>query len=78
MLSTYNDKNSFAMAYNIYADKLLGTNIVPQSVYDLTQNYVTTFARRYFSLIKVALTKFSSEPFGVVLDSRQLTNTKSG
>ncbi|KAI1794379.1 DUF1793-domain-containing protein [Ganoderma leucocontextum] len=32
---SYGDSNSWGLAYNLYADKLLGTNLFPSSVYDM-------------------------------------------
>ena len=32
LLGVYGDEQSWALMYNLYADKLLGTNVVPQSV----------------------------------------------
>ena len=32
LLGVYGNEQSWALMYNLYADKLLGTNVVPQSV----------------------------------------------
>ena len=32
ILGFYNDESSDSLLYNIYADRLLGTNLIPQSV----------------------------------------------
>ena len=38
-----NQPGSWGIAYNLYADKLLGTNIFPSSVYDM-RTYLILFA----------------------------------
>jgi len=63
MLSEYGNENSFALAYNLYADQLLGTNLVPDFVYSVTQQYIMN-------------SNFSGA-YGVSLDSRQPRNSKS-
>ena len=35
LLGVYGDQQSWSMMYNLYADKLLGTNIVPSDIYDM-------------------------------------------
>jgi hypothetical protein len=40
MLSEYGNQTSFALPYNLYADQLLGTKLVPDFVYTVTQNYI--------------------------------------
>ena len=42
MLSEYGNQNSFALAYNLYADQLLGTKVVPSFVYNVTQSYINS------------------------------------
>ena len=32
---SYGDSNSWGLAYNLYADKLLGFSLFPQSIYNL-------------------------------------------
>lgn len=32
---------SWGLSYNLYADKLLGTNVFPQSIYDLRKFWVS-------------------------------------
>ncbi|PAV21986.1 hypothetical protein PNOK_0194300 [Pyrrhoderma noxium] len=39
---SYGDDSSWGLAYNLYADKLLGTNIFPQSILDLQTNWYKT------------------------------------
>ncbi|VDC02380.1 unnamed protein product [Peniophora sp. CBMAI 1063] len=36
---SYGDSNSWGIAYNLYADKLLGFNLFPQSIYNLQANW---------------------------------------
>ncbi|EIW62031.1 DUF1793-domain-containing protein [Trametes versicolor FP-101664 SS1] len=56
----YGNTTSWALAYNLYADKLLGTNVFPQSVYDMQTKWYSSHANTY----------------GVPLDSRNtLTST---
>ena len=33
----YNDNNSWGLSYNLYADKLLKTNIFPRSIFELRE-----------------------------------------
>ncbi|EIW62037.1 DUF1793-domain-containing protein [Trametes versicolor FP-101664 SS1] len=57
---TYGNDTSWALAYNFYADKLLGTNVFPQSVYNMQTEWYNSHANAY----------------GVPLDSRHtLTST---
>ena len=36
LLGVYGDQQSWALLYNIYADLLLGTNLIPQTVSEKT------------------------------------------
>ncbi|TFY62886.1 hypothetical protein EVJ58_g3577 [Rhodofomes roseus] len=58
LLFTYGLTNSWALMYNLYADLLLGTNVVSQSVYDRQNDY-------YNSLISDG----TSRTYGLPLDS---------
>ncbi|KZV67101.1 DUF1793-domain-containing protein [Peniophora sp. CONT] len=58
---SYGNDSSWGLAYNLYADKLLGFNLFPQSIYDLQ-------AKWYESL--------KESDFGIPLDTRH-TYTKS-
>ncbi|KKY31115.1 putative glutaminase-like protein [Diaporthe ampelina] len=51
---TYNDPSSHGLLYNIYADRLLGLNFVPQQIYDIQSEFYPTLAT----------------DFGVPLDTR--------
>ncbi|KAH9940434.1 DUF1793-domain-containing protein [Epithele typhae] len=51
---SYGNSDSWGLAYNLYADKLLGTNAFPQDVYDLQTEWYNGQAK----------------PFGVQLDTR--------
>ncbi|KAB5539391.1 hypothetical protein GE09DRAFT_1226209 [Coniochaeta sp. 2T2.1] len=44
---SYGDANSHGLLYNIYADKLLGLNFVPQSIYDMQSAFYPTVALDY-------------------------------
>lgn len=51
---SYGNDTSYSLLYNLYADRLLGLNLVPQSVYDMQSAwYATVFGK-----------------FGVPLDTR--------
>jgi hypothetical protein len=43
----YQDNNSHGLLYNLYADRLLGLNFVPQSVYDMQSNFYQTIMMKY-------------------------------
>jgi hypothetical protein len=43
----YGDDSSHGLLYNLYADKLLGLNLVPQSIYDMQSNFYPTVAQTY-------------------------------
>ena len=43
----YQEPDSHGLLYNLYADKLLGLNFVPQSVYDMQSNFYPTVAQTY-------------------------------
>jgi Domain of unknown function (DUF1793) len=81
MLSQYGNETSYALAYNLFADQLLGTNLVPSFVYNVTQQYIMTPSSEFS---KVSWVNVNDEvcvdagPYGVVLDSRQSNNSKSG
>ncbi|KAK5992210.1 Glutaminase A [Cladobotryum mycophilum] len=53
-LLQYDNANTFGLLYNLYADKALGLNLVPQSVYDMQSDFYLTKQNKY----------------GVVLDTR--------
>ncbi|THG97612.1 hypothetical protein EW026_g4419 [Hermanssonia centrifuga] len=40
----YGDDSSWGLSYNMFADKLLGTNVFPQSVYDMQTAWYSTVA----------------------------------
>lgn len=44
---SYNDPDSHGLLYNLYADKLLGLNLVPQSVYDMQSEFYQTVGGTY-------------------------------
>ncbi|KAI0073113.1 DUF1793-domain-containing protein [Panus rudis PR-1116 ss-1] len=52
---SYGQDTSWSLTYNLYADKLLGTNIFPSSVYDMQTSWYTSELKQY----------------GLPLDSRQ-------
>lgn len=43
----YNNATSHGLLYNLYADRLLATQLVPQSVYDIQSAFYPTVANRY-------------------------------
>lgn len=43
----YQDDTSHGLLYNLYGDKLLGLNLVPQSVYDMQSNFYPTISQTY-------------------------------
>ncbi|KAK3394880.1 hypothetical protein B0H63DRAFT_385879 [Podospora didyma] len=43
----YGDDNSHGLLYNIYADRLLGLNFIPQSIYDMQSNFYPVVALEY-------------------------------
>ncbi|KAI0774160.1 DUF1793-domain-containing protein [Fomes fomentarius] len=43
----YNDNDSWGLSYNLYADKLLKTNIFPQSIYDLQTAWYSSHFNAY-------------------------------
>uniref|UniRef100_A0A0W0EZL0 Glutaminase n=1 Tax=Moniliophthora roreri TaxID=221103 RepID=A0A0W0EZL0_MONRR len=54
LMLAYGNESSWGLSYNLYADKLLGLNLFPQSVYDMQTAWYKTVAK----------------PFGVPLDTR--------
>ncbi|KLO10460.1 DUF1793-domain-containing protein [Schizopora paradoxa] len=40
ILSSFENENSTGLVYNLYADRLLGLGLVPQSVYDIQSAYI--------------------------------------
>jgi hypothetical protein len=58
---TYNDVSTHGLLYNLYNDRLLKTDLVPQSVYDMQSNFYPTVKGTY----------------GVPLDTRNEFWTKS-
>jgi len=44
---SYGDASSFGLLYNLYGDKLLGLDLVPQSVYDMQSAFYPTKLRTY-------------------------------
>ncbi|TVY48886.1 Glutaminase A [Lachnellula occidentalis] len=43
----YQDSNSHGLLYNLYADKLLGLNLVPNAIYDMQSTFYPTVADEY-------------------------------
>ncbi|KAF4625758.1 hypothetical protein G7Y89_g12403 [Cudoniella acicularis] len=43
----YQDNSSHGLLYNLYADKLLGLGLVPQSIYDMQSTFYPTVAQKY-------------------------------
>lgn len=43
----YQEPDSHGLLYNLYADRLLGTNLVPQSIYDMQSTFYPTVAETY-------------------------------
>ncbi|RKF61542.1 Glutaminase A [Erysiphe neolycopersici] len=52
----YGNNTSYGLLYNLYGDRLLGLNLVPQRIYDIQSNFYPTII----------------QPFGAQLDSRNL------
>jgi len=44
---SYGDNASWGLSYNLYADKLLGTNVFPSSVYTMQDAWYPTVAQSY-------------------------------
>ncbi|KAG8213438.1 DUF1793-domain-containing protein [Butyriboletus roseoflavus] len=44
---SYGNDSSWGLSYNLYADKLLGTNLFPQSVYDMQTAWYATVVNTY-------------------------------
>ncbi|KAI0661062.1 DUF1793-domain-containing protein [Cubamyces menziesii] len=44
---SYGDSSSWGLSYNMYADKLLKTNVFPASVYDMQTNWYSSHANAY-------------------------------
>ncbi|KAI0770848.1 DUF1793-domain-containing protein [Irpex lacteus] len=44
---SYGDDSSWGLTYNLYADKLLGTNTFPQSVFDLQTSWYSTVVNSF-------------------------------
>ncbi|KAM5534566.1 hypothetical protein V8D89_011770 [Ganoderma adspersum] len=42
LLGTYDDQKSWSLMYNLFADKMLGLNFVPQSVIDMQTKYLSS------------------------------------
>ncbi|KAI0744972.1 DUF1793-domain-containing protein [Earliella scabrosa] len=51
---SYGDSNSWGLSYNLYADRLLGTNVFPDTIYDMQTAWYNN----------------KGNPFGVPLDTR--------
>jgi hypothetical protein len=58
---TYNDDTTHGLLYNLYNDRLLGLNLVPQEIYDMQSAFYPTI----------------KETYGVPLDTRHEYYTKS-
>ncbi|KAI0375561.1 DUF1793-domain-containing protein [Pilatotrama ljubarskyi] len=43
----YGNSSSWGLTYNLYADKLLGTNVFPQSLYDLQTKWYSSHANAF-------------------------------
>lgn len=68
---------SWGLSYNLYADRLLGLDLFPQSVYDMQNTwYPTVLGKLYCSTTASHLSEFT-ETYGVPLDTRH-TYTKTG
>lgn len=81
VLSEYGNQTSFALPYNLYADQLLGTKLVPASVYNVAVQFISksdckTDVRCIKHMLIVVILVVG--PFGVTLDSRQPGLAKSG
>ncbi|BGP48372.1 hypothetical protein JCM10450v2_004245 [Rhodotorula kratochvilovae] len=61
LLGTYNNQSSWVTHYNLYFDKLLGTNVFPSSIYSMLDAFYPSVA----------------EPYGPPLDSRFPTRAKT-
>ncbi|KAN0093261.1 protein of unknown function (DUF1793) domain containing protein [Tylopilus felleus] len=44
---SYGNDSSWGLSYNLYADKLLGTNVFPQSVYDMQTKWYAAIVNTY-------------------------------
>ncbi|KAI0327103.1 DUF1793-domain-containing protein [Cubamyces sp. BRFM 1775] len=44
---SYGDSSSWGLSYNMYADKLLKTNVFPSSVYDMQTNWYSSHANAF-------------------------------
>ncbi|KAF8516355.1 hypothetical protein JB92DRAFT_3114212 [Gautieria morchelliformis] len=61
VLGLGNTSSSLSLPYNLYADKLLGFNLIPQTVYDKAAAFLKT----------------QTQTYGVALDSRSSTASKT-
>jgi len=44
---SYGDDSSWGLSYNLFADKLLGTNVFPQAVFDMQTSWYSTVANAF-------------------------------
>ncbi|EPT03715.1 hypothetical protein FOMPIDRAFT_1022289 [Fomitopsis schrenkii] len=47
LMLQYGNSSSWGISYNLYADQLLGTNLVPRSVYDMQTQWYTSVLNSY-------------------------------
>ena len=52
----YGDNDSYGLMYNLYADKVLRLNFIPQSIYDLQSNFYPTVFGKYGVLLDTRYT----------------------
>ncbi|POR32405.1 Uncharacterized protein TPAR_07390 [Tolypocladium paradoxum] len=73
----YDNADSYGLLYNIYADKLLGLGLIPQSVYDMQSDFYMTVQNEYGVILDTrgTLTKLDWEMFAAAVakpETRQM------
>ncbi|TCD67396.1 hypothetical protein EIP91_012431 [Steccherinum ochraceum] len=69
VLATYGDQNSWALPYNLFADKLLQTNLVNITFYTSEAAFLKTF---------LASSSSPETPFGIPIDSSVTSQADAG
>jgi len=65
LLFAYGDEGTWALIYNLYADRLLQTGLIDESIYDVQADYYSELANKGLG------------PFGLPLDSTSLGHANS-
>ncbi|KAF9889798.1 hypothetical protein FE257_006888 [Aspergillus nanangensis] len=74
---SYGNESSHGLLYNLYADRQLGLNLVPQSIYDMQDKFYPTLAQRYGIPLdtRASLTKGDWELFIAAIHSDGVRDT---